>query len=138
MTKRSLQQLMKMSALVLASLLAVSVRADLQERKDDRQERKADRRDRDDDDDDDRRGDHAIVRLPTGQYVTPTAISDAVQQYLNPGLPAYPNFVAGEAVRSQLSPDGTTLAVLTAGQNSLYKPEGTVDVANSTQFIFLR
>ena len=135
MTKRSLQHLIRMSALVLTSLLALSVRADLQERKDDRQEQKADRRDRDDDDDD--RPGHAIVRLPTGQYVTPTAISDAVQQYLNPGLPAYPNFVAGEAVRSQLSPDGTTLAVLTAGQNSLYKPDGTVDVANSTQYIFL-
>jgi hypothetical protein len=40
-------------------------------------------------------------------------------------------------VRSQLSPDGTTLAVITAGQNSLYKPDGTVDVANSTQYIFL-
>jgi YVTN family beta-propeller protein len=136
MTKRSLQQLMKMSALTFASLLALSVRADLQEPKDDRQEQQAARRDRDDDDDD-RRELQAIVRLPTGQYVTPTAISDAVQQYLNPGLPAYPNFIAGEAVRSQLSPDGTTLAVLTAGQNSLYKPDGTVDVASSTQFIFL-
>jgi YVTN family beta-propeller protein len=135
MTKRSLQQLIKMSALVLASLLALSVRADLQERKDDRKEQKAESRDRDDDDDD--RPGHAIVRLPTGQYVTPTAISDAVQQYLNPGLLGYPNFVAGEAVRSQLSPDGSTLAVLTAGQNSLYKPDGTVDVANSTQYIFL-
>src|SRR5262245_18690665 len=136
MTKQSLQQLLKMSALVFASLLTLSVHANLQERKDDRQEQKADRRDRDDDDDD-RRGGSGIVRLPTGQYVTPTAISDAVQQYLNPGLPAYPNFVAGEAVRSQLSPDGTTLAVLTAGQNSLYKPDGTVDAANSTQYIFL-
>ena len=38
-----------------------------------------------------------------------------------PGLPAYPDFVAGEAVRSQLSPDGKTLAVLCAGQNSLYQ-----------------
>jgi hypothetical protein len=26
--------------------------------------------------------------LPTGQFVTPTALSNAVQQYLNPGLPA--------------------------------------------------
>jgi DNA-binding beta-propeller fold protein YncE len=52
-------------------------------------------------------------------------------------LTAYPNFVAGMAVRSQLSPDGTTLAIITAGQNSLYKLDGTVDVANSTQFIFL-
>ena len=56
---------------------------------------------------------------------------------LNPGLPNYPNFVAGEAVWSRLSPDGATLAILTAGQNSLYKPDGTVDVANSTQFLFL-
>ena len=77
------------------------------------------------------------IALPTGQYVTPTALKDAEQQFLNPGLPAYPDFVAGEAVRSRLSPDGTTLAILTAGQNSLYKPDGTVDVANSTQYIFL-
>jgi hypothetical protein len=40
------------------------------------------------------------------QYITPTAMRGAVQQLLNPGVPAYPNFVAGEAVRSQLSPDG--------------------------------
>jgi len=73
----------------------------------------------------------------TGQFVTPTAIRGAVQQFLNPGLPAYPNFVAGEAVRSQLSPDGKTLAVLCAGMNSLVLPNGTTDTANSTQFIFL-
>ena len=76
-------------------------------------------------------------RLATGQFVTPTAAHGAVQQFLNPGLPAYPNFIAGEAVRSQLSPDGNTLAVLCAGQNSLVKPDGTTDVAASTQFIFL-
>src|SRR6476660_2979061 len=77
------------------------------------------------------------LQTATGQYVTPTAVKDAVQQFLNPGLPAYPNFVAGEAVRSQLSPDGSTLAIITAGQNFLYKPDGTVDIVNSTQFIFL-
>ncbi|MEO6602491.1 MAG: hypothetical protein ABIQ16_21595, partial [Polyangiaceae bacterium] len=76
-------------------------------------------------------------RIASGQYVTPTALHGAVQQFLNPGLPAYPNFVAGEAVRSQLSPDGKTLAVLCAGQNSLVKPDGTTDVDASTQFIFL-
>src|SRR5262245_48930028 len=79
----------------------------------------------------------APMQLSTGQFVTPTAPHGAVQQALNPGLAAYPAFVAGEAVRSQLSPDGTTLAVLCAGQNSLYKPDGTVDTANSTQYIFL-
>src|SRR4051812_16044086 len=77
------------------------------------------------------------MQLATGQYVTPTAPRRSVQQFLNPGLPAYPGFIAGEAVRSQLSPDGTTLAILCAGQNSLYKPDGTVDTAASTQFIFL-
>src|SRR5215471_682806 len=73
----------------------------------------------------------------TGQYITPTALGGSLQQFLNPGLPAYPNFIAGEAVRSQLSPDGKTLAVLCAGQNSLDKPDGTLDTPASTQFIFL-
>src|SRR5262249_61785738 len=82
------------------------------------------------------------VRLATGQFITPTAVRGATQQFLNPGLPNYPNFVAGEAVRSALSPDGTTLAILCAGQNSLdfpaglasYPPgknPGDLDVANS-------
>jgi DNA-binding beta-propeller fold protein YncE len=77
------------------------------------------------------------MQLATGQFITPTFMRGAVQQFLNPGLPAYPNFVAGEAVRSQLSPDGTTLAVITAGQNSLDKPNGSLDTANSTQYIFI-
>src|SRR5262245_39331829 len=69
------------------------------------------------------------IRLATGQYVTPTFVRGAVQQFLNPGLAAYPNFIAGEAVKSQLSPDGKTLAVICAGQNSLDKPDGTTDTA---------
>jgi YVTN family beta-propeller protein len=76
-------------------------------------------------------------QLATGQYVTPTAPRGAVQQLLNPGLPGYPSFVAGEAVRAQLSPDGKTLAVLCAGQNSLDDASGNTDVANSTQYVFL-
>ena len=79
----------------------------------------------------------APLQLATGQYVTPTAPRGAVQQFLNPGLPAYPDFVAGEAVRSRLSPDGKTLAILCAGQNSLDNPDGNTDTAGSTQFIFL-
>lgn len=77
------------------------------------------------------------VPLPTGQFITPTFVPGAVQMELNPGIAAYPSFVAGEAVRSQLSPDGTTLAILCAGHNSLIRPDGTVDVPNSTQYIFL-
>jgi len=80
-------------------------------------------------------GNDGTLPLPTGQFVTPQVLSGVLQQPLNPGLPAYPNFVAGEAVRSQLSPDATTLAIICAGQNSLYMPSGTVDTANSTQYI---
>src|SRR5215831_8256462 len=64
-------------------------------------------------------------RIATGQFITPTFIRGAVQQSLNPGLPAYPNFVAGEAVKSQLSPDGATLAIICAGQNSLDNAAGS-------------
>ncbi len=74
---------------------------------------------------------------PPGLYVTPKVLANAVQQNLNPGLANYPNYVAGEAVKAVVSPDGTTLAILTAGFNSLYNASGVVDTAASTQFIFL-
>jgi hypothetical protein len=74
---------------------------------------------------------------PPGLYITPTALADAVQQPLNPGLTNYPNFVAGEAVKAVVSPDGKTLAILTAGMNSLFDSNGVVDHAASTQFVFL-
>src|SRR5262245_59522541 len=114
MRQRSLERLVKLSV-VATVWLALSGRAQLQGHN----------------------NGGTTAQVPSGQYVTATAMSDSVQQYLNPGLAAYPNFVAGEAVRSQLSPDGSTLAIITAGQNSLYKPDVTVDVANSTQYIFL-
>jgi DNA-binding beta-propeller fold protein YncE len=82
-------------------------------------------------------GNNGTLPLPDGQFVTPTAIPGAIQKQLNPGLPAYPNFVAGMAVKSQLSPDGNTLAIITAGQNSLDDKTGKLDVANSTQYVFL-
>lgn len=84
------------------------------------------------DDDDDQKS-----PTPPGLYITPTALHDAVQQDLNPGLTKYPDFVAGEAVKAVVSPDGKTLAILTAGMNSLYDSTGTVDKSASTQFLFL-
>jgi YVTN family beta-propeller protein len=77
------------------------------------------------------------MQLATGQFITPTAARGSVQQMLNPGLAKYPDFIASEAVRSQLSPDGKTLAVLTAGFNSLDDASGQTDAANSTQYIFI-
>src|SRR5215469_15043502 len=75
---------------------------------------------------------------PPGLYITPTALSNSVQQQLNPGLTNYPNFVAGEAVKAVVSPDGKTLAILTAGMNSLYfpnvgEPSTNPTLAKSTQ-----
>jgi YVTN family beta-propeller protein len=85
-------------------------------------------------------------QTPPGLYITPLALDHAVQQVLNPGLANYPNFVAGEAVKAVVSPDGKTLAILTAGMNSLYYPNvgepstnsliGQVDKTASTQFLF--
>jgi WD40 repeat protein len=86
---------------------------------------------------------------PPGLYITPMALPGAMQQLLNPGLANYPNFVAGQAVKAVVSPDGKTLAILTAGMNSLFHPNtdcsitdptcliGKVDTAASTQFLFL-
>jgi len=116
MTKPSIRYVVKAGVVVAAVLLTVSARATLQDRWG-RQQQGA--------------------LLPSGHAITPVAVQNAVQLYLNPGLPAYPDFVAGLAVRSTLSPDGTTLAVITAGHNSLYKADGTVDVPNSTQYVFL-
>src|SRR5215475_11827660 len=65
-------------------------------------------------------GNDGVLPTPPGLFVTPTApLTGAIQQPLNPGLANYPNFVAGEAVKAVVSPDGATLAILTAGQNSL-------------------
>src|SRR5580692_8717021 len=73
------------------------------------------------------------MQLPTGQFVTPTVLPGAIQQFLNPGLANYPNFVANEAVRSQLSPDGTTLLILCAGYNNNLDKNAHSDLAASNQ-----
>jgi hypothetical protein len=48
------------------------------------------------------RGDNGAQQSPTppGLYIPPTALPDAIQQLLNPGLANYLNFVAGEAVKA--------------------------------------
>jgi YVTN family beta-propeller protein len=74
---------------------------------------------------------------PPGLYITPTVLANSFQQPLNPGFTKYPNFVAGQAVKAVVSPDGKTLAILTAGMNSLFDSSGNVDTAASTQFLFL-
>lgn len=83
-------------------------------------------------------GNNGKLPTPPRLFVTPTTpLTSAIQQPLNPGLSNYPDFVADQAVKAVLSPDGRTLAVLTGGQNSLYNTSGVVDRAASTQFIFV-
>src|SRR6187549_1966908 len=89
MPRQSIGFVLKAGVFVAVALLTVSVRATLQDRGDRRQ---------------------AGALLPSGHTITPAAVQNAVQLFLNPGLPAYPDFVAGQGVRSALSPDGTTLA----------------------------
>jgi WD40 repeat protein len=73
--------------------------------------------------------------LPTGQYVTPTLVPNSTYQALNPGISQLPDFVAGGAVSSAKSPDGTTLAVLTCGYNSV-NPGKNQSASNEYIFIF--
>src|SRR5262245_37286614 len=142
MKKGTLLRAFMATAVASAGLLALSAPFTLQARagagtRDERHRRDDDRKGRRDDDDDDPNLVGGLARIATGQFITPTALDDSVQLSLNPGLPSYANFVAGMAVREQLTPDGTTLVILTAGQNSLVKPGGqAVDTAASTQFLF--
>ena len=56
-------------------------------------------------------------RIPTGQYITGTAAPGSVYQRLTTGLRADGNADADSAMSGALSPDGTTLLVLTSGFN---------------------
>ncbi|HUK48549.1 MAG TPA: hypothetical protein VLW06_13190, partial [Terriglobales bacterium] len=48
----------------------------------------------------------------SGQRITPTAPTGATFSPLNPGLADNPQYLAGQAVTSVVSPDGKTLLVL--------------------------
>ena len=73
--------------------------------------------------------------LPSGQFVTPTAATGAVFTTLNPGLAAAPNFIANGAIKTAVSPDGTTLLVMTSGYNLVANSSG--GSASTSQFIFV-
>ena len=79
--------------------------------------------------------------LPSGQFVTPTFATGARLQFLNPGLENYPTHVVGDAVKTAVSPDGSTLLVLTSGYNRLNNPGGPNvgqrDVSASNEYIFV-
>jgi DNA-binding beta-propeller fold protein YncE len=73
----------------------------------------------------------------SGQRITPTAPSGTKFEPLNPGLPDQPDYLAGQAVTSVVSPDGKVLLVLTSGYNLVYSASGEMIPADSTQFVFV-
>ena len=73
----------------------------------------------------------------SGQRITPTAPSETKFEPLNPDLPDQPDYLAGQAVTSIVSPDGQTLLVLTSGYNLVYSANGDLIPADSTQFVFV-
>jgi DNA-binding beta-propeller fold protein YncE len=75
--------------------------------------------------------------LPTGMRITPTATPGSVFQRLNPRLPGLPNYFAGQAVSTAVSPDGNTLLILTSGYNRMYNPAGTLVPEWSTEYVFV-
>jgi DNA-binding beta-propeller fold protein YncE len=82
--------------------------------------------------------------LPDGQIITPTAAPGAVFQPLNPGLPDHPTYLAGQAVKTVISPDGNTLLVMTSGYNNLnYSNDatspnyGSFEPSASNEYVFV-
>ena len=80
---------------------------------------------------------NAQTVLANGQTITPTAAAGSTFQTLNPGLSDLPNFLAGYATDAKLSPDGRTLLVITGGYNQLESPNGSVDPADSEEYVFV-
>lgn len=74
---------------------------------------------------------------PSGETLTPLAAPGASFVVLNPHLPQFPDFLAGQAVSSAKSPDGRTLAVLTSGYNRLDDATGKQIAAASGEYVFI-
>jgi YVTN family beta-propeller protein len=81
------------------------------------------------------------TQLSTGQFITPLAAVDASFMALDPGLADHPNYRAGEAVKTALSPDGKTLLVMTSGYNNLNYSSGSnagnLEPSASNEYVFV-
>jgi len=79
----------------------------------------------------------------TGQQINPFAPAGSQFVWLNPGLPVMPEWYAGQAATSVVSPDNQTLLVLTTGYNRIYtssSPSGAYpwnsEISNEYVFIY--
>ncbi len=56
---------------------------------------------------------------------------------LNPNLPAFPHYLAGQAMSTVISPDGKTLLVLTSGYNRVNGSNGKPIPSASNEYVFI-
>jgi hypothetical protein len=75
--------------------------------------------------------------LPSGVRITPTAAPGALFEPLHPDLPMRPDCIAGQAVTTAVSPDGTTLLIVTSGYNRNDGPNGALVPEESRESIFV-
>jgi DNA-binding beta-propeller fold protein YncE len=75
--------------------------------------------------------------LPTGMMITPTAAQGSIFQPLNPDLPDLPQFTVDHPVSTAVSPDGSTLLILTSGFNRNHGPNGREIPAQSGEHVFV-
>jgi YVTN family beta-propeller protein len=75
--------------------------------------------------------------MPSGQLITPLAPDGAKFSRLNPGLKDFPDYTAGQAVKTAISPDGNTLLVLTSGFNRLNDAQGHQVAGDSNEYVFV-
>ncbi len=79
----------------------------------------------------------AATLTPSGQALTPMAAQGALFQKLNPHLDSLPDFTAGQAVTTVVSPDGGTLLILTSGFNRNFTADGKLNKAASNEYVFV-
>ncbi len=77
------------------------------------------------------------ILLPTGKRITPTAARGSHFEDLNPELPDYPDFVAGQAMSIVASSDKKTLLILTSGFNRINGPDGAQIPDASEEYVFV-
>lgn len=75
--------------------------------------------------------------LPTGMTITPMAAPGSFYVPLKPGLADFPDYVAGQPVTTELSPDGKTLLVLTSGYNRMNDVSGRELKHDSNEYVFV-
>lgn len=94
------------------------------------------------DDDNGGGGAGAARFLPNmSQEITPLAPQDARFEMLNPDLPDKPEWLAGQAVTTVVSPDHQTLLVLTSGYNRVYTATPSLPypwyTPDSSEYVFI-